>query len=329
MFLPLVAILLLGSSSLVAAQTAGPCTRFAAGSVAYNPPDLFAHNGVLNVSLSYNTEVDADGRTLYCFTTPDGTESPTLHVHPGDHLIVNVTNNLSAPVASGTLRMTTSAPDVCGSSSMGPDSVNMHFHGTNTSPVCHQDEVIHTLINSGETFTYNLKFPDDEPPGLYWYHPHVHGIAEAAVLGGASGAIVVDGLAKVQPAVAGLAQRIFVIRDQNVAGKPAPGGPNDVPSWDVTLNYVPIPYPNYPPAIVNIKPGEKQLWRVVNACADTQLDLQLQYDGKPQKLEVVGLDGVPVGSRTARGRASCLRPPMCLFRVRAARNLSSLVHPNL
>ena len=90
--------------------------------------------------------------------------------------------------------MTAQASDVCGASTMGPDSVNVHFHGTNTSPVCHQDEVIHTLINSGETFTYDVKFPDDEPPGLYWYDPHVHGIAEAAVLGGASGAIVVAGL---------------------------------------------------------------------------------------------------------------------------------------
>ncbi len=164
--------------------------------------------------------------------------------------------------------------------------------------------MIHTLINAGETFSYDLKFPKDEPPGLYWYHPHVHGLAEAAVLGGASGAIVVEGLQDLQPAVAGLAQRIFVIRDQNVDGKPSPGGPNNVPSWDVTLNYVPIPYPAYTPAIVKIRPGEKQLWRVVNACADTQLDLQLQYDGKPQTLEVVGLDGVPTGSQdgTRKGK---------------------------
>ncbi|MGC2492895.1 multicopper oxidase family protein [Candidatus Binatus sp.] len=304
--LPLVMLLALAAPSvgfgaesnrLANNDTTGPCTRFAAGSVVNNPTDLFSKHGVLTVNLSYNTEVDADGRTLYCFTTPDGTESPTLHVHPGDQLVVNVTNNLPAPVESGALRMSTSASDVCGASSMGPDSVNVHFHGTNTSPVCHQDEVIHTLINSGETFTYDVKFPKDEPPGLYWYHPHVHGLANAAVLGGASGAIVVEGLEKVQPAVAGLAQRIFVIRDQNVAGLPPPGGPNDVPSWDVTLNYVPIPYPSYTPAIVNIKPGEKQLWRVVNACGDTQLDLQLQYDGKPQTVELVGIDGVPTGSQ--------------------------------
>ena len=73
-------------------------------------------------------------------------------------------------------------------------SVNMHYHGTNTPPMCHQDEVIKTLINAGETFTYDLHFPFDEPPGLYWYHPHIHGISEAAVQGGASGAIIVEGL---------------------------------------------------------------------------------------------------------------------------------------
>ena len=56
---------------------------------------------------------------------------------------------------------------------------------------CHQDEVINTVINSGETFAYDVAIPADEPPGLYWYHPHIHGIAEPAVQGGASGAIVV------------------------------------------------------------------------------------------------------------------------------------------
>jgi FtsP/CotA-like multicopper oxidase with cupredoxin domain len=300
----LLVLMAIGGASVARGDSGGPCTRSTAGSVANNPTDLFSKKGVLSVELTYNTEVDADGRTLYCFTTPDGTESPTLHVRPGDHLIVNVTNNLKAPVVSNNLRMTMSAPDVCGASSMGPASVNMHFHGTNTSPECHQDEVIHTLINPGESFDYDLKFPKNEPPGLYWYHPHVHGIAEAAVLGGASGAIVVEGLQKIQPAVAGLAQKILVIRDQNVAGRPLPGGPNDVPSWDLTLNYVPIAYPDYTPAIVKIKRGEKQLWRVVNACADSIVDLQVQYDGKPQTLEVVGLDGVPTGSQdgTRKGK---------------------------
>jgi FtsP/CotA-like multicopper oxidase with cupredoxin domain len=99
-------------------------------------------------------------------------------------------------------------------------SLNVHYHGTNTSPACHSDEVIHTIINSGETFSYDITFPNDEPPGLYWYHPHVHGIAEAAVQGGASGAIIVQGIADVQPAVAGLPERALLVRDQPVADSP-------------------------------------------------------------------------------------------------------------
>ena len=67
-------------------------------------------------------------------------------------------------------------------------SVNMHFHGTNTTPACHGDQVIHALVNSGETFQYSLTIPVNEPLGLYWYHPHVHGVAEAAVLDSAPAA---------------------------------------------------------------------------------------------------------------------------------------------
>ena len=279
-----------------------PCPRFGAGSTVRNPPNLFSRNGTLTVNLSYNTGMDSEGRTLFCFATPDGKESPTLHVHPGDHLIVHVKNNLPAPTSASEMQMTTSASDQCGAATMNASSVNIHYHGTNTSPTCHQDEVIHTVINSGESFTYNVAFPADEPPGLYWYHPHIHGMAEAAVQGGASGAIIVQGLEKVQPAVAGLRQRILVLRDQHVAGNPNPGGPNNVPSWDLSLNYIPIPFPDYTPAVIRMKPMERQLWRVVNASADTIVDLQLQFDGQPQTLQVVGLDGVPTGSQDGARR---------------------------
>jgi FtsP/CotA-like multicopper oxidase with cupredoxin domain len=216
-------------------------------------------------------------------------------VRPGDHLIVNVKNNLPTPAPASAMQMSTNASTVCGAATMDASSVNIHYHGTNVSPTCHQDEVIHTLINSGEIFTYNIAFPTDEPPGLYWYHPHVHGIAETAVQGGASGAIIVDGIENFQPAVTGLPERVLVVRDQNVAGQPMPGG--SVPAWDLTLNYVPISYPALTPAVIQMQQGQQEFWRVVNASADTILDLQILYDGKPQTLLLVGLDGVPVGSQ--------------------------------
>jgi FtsP/CotA-like multicopper oxidase with cupredoxin domain len=276
-----------------------PCPRFAPGSTIPAPPDLFSSNGRLTVNFSYNTMPDPNGNTRYCFTTPNGTESPTLHVNPGDTLTVIVKNNLPAPTSAASMAPVTNASTVCGAATQNAASVNIHYHGTNTSPACHSDEVIHTLINSGQTFIYNLVFPTTEPPGLYWYHPHVHGLAEAAVQGGASGAIVVEGIQNVQPAVAGLPERVFVIRDQLLPvgdpGESAPGGP--VPGWDLSVNYVPVLYPNFVPGNLQMKPGEKEFWRVSNSCADTVLDLQVVYDGVPQTIQIVGLDGVPTGSQ--------------------------------
>jgi FtsP/CotA-like multicopper oxidase with cupredoxin domain len=73
----------------------------------------------------------------------------------------------------------------CADTVMTASSVNLHYHGTNTSPDCGQDDVLHTIVNSGQTYQYNVVFPWDEIPGLCWYHPHVHGLAEAALQGGA------------------------------------------------------------------------------------------------------------------------------------------------
>jgi len=295
------------------AQASNPCPRFAAGSLVTDPPGVSSRDGVLTVDLAYRSTVDSDGRTLFCFTTPDGKEDPTLFVSPGDRLTVNVTNTLPQPVPSNILQVTASGTVLCGAATQDASSVNIHYHGTNTSPGCHGDDVIHTLINAGKTFTYHLQFPMDEPSGLYWYHPHVHGNAEGAVLGGASGAIVVSGIQNIQPAVAGMPQRILVVRDQIVAGGLTPGG--SVPAWDLSVNYVPIAYPATKPAVIVMRPGQKELWRVANAGADSILDLQLVYDGVPQPMQVVALDGVPTGSQdgTRRGtmvhRTHILIPP--------------------
>jgi FtsP/CotA-like multicopper oxidase with cupredoxin domain len=294
------------------------CPRFQPGSTVQDPPNLFSSHGRLVANLVYQTEVDENGLTRFCFSTPDGRQSPTLHVNPGDELILHVTNRIPADAPglpqmkmmgmemssseiSAETKGTGKPPLVCGASMMTSASVNVHYHGTNVSPTCHSDEVIRTTINSGESFTYNVHFPWDEPAGLYWYHPHIHGISEAAVQGGATGLIVVHGIADVQPAVIGLRQRLLAVRDNLL---PNATGADPEPAWDVSLNYVPVPYPKYPPAAIEIGAREKQFWRLANTAADTILQIELLYDGVPQTLQVVGLDGVPVGSQdgTRRGR---------------------------
>jgi FtsP/CotA-like multicopper oxidase with cupredoxin domain len=72
------------------------------------------------------------------------------------------------------------------------------------------------------------------------------------------------------------------------------------------MNYVPVPYPKYPPGIVQMQAGAQEFWRVVNASADTVADLQVLYDGVPQPLQVVAFDGVPTGSQDGRHQGTII-----------------------
>ena len=303
------------------APVANPCQRFTAGNVIQNPPALYSQNRVLNVQFSYQTTTDSVGRQLYCYMTPDGLENPTLHLNAGDTLNITVTNN--TPFNDAAMGETDEPynPPNCGDttaeevppgkkgSPMTAGSMNIHYHGTNTSPACHADNVVKTLINPGSTFQYSVTFPAQEPPGLYWYHPHVHGLAEAAVFGGAAAALVVDGLENVQPAVSGMKERFIIIRDQptiqNLAQSPS--GTEGIPQHDLTVNFVPLDtFTNtknnpatttYTPTVIYMQPGEQQLWRVCNCTSDAPLDLQVRFDGVAQTIQIVGIDAVPVNSQ--------------------------------
>ena len=195
-----------------------PCPRYAAGSMVSEPEDLYSKDGVLAVNFTYQTYQDDTGKTYFCFVNSDGVQSPTLHVQPGDTLKLTLTNLV--PEGSGkhssmpAMEMSKAGEGGCGDLNMTSSSVNIHYHGTNTPPICHQDEVIHTIVNSGHTFDYEVHIPKNEPPGLYWYHPHIHGLTNAAVQGGASGALIVEGIENVNPAVAGLPQRVLVVREE-------------------------------------------------------------------------------------------------------------------
>jgi len=306
------------------APVATTCEQFAAGSIVQQPPALFSKNGVLNVSFSYQTTSDAVGRQLFCFMTPSGLQNPTLYVNPGDTLNVTVTNNtptvdpteagvtteLFNPPNCGDTTQVELNPATTGLNPMTGGSMNIHYHGTNVSPQCHSDDVVKTLVNPGSTFSYSLHFPKDEPPGLYWYHPHVHGLAEASVQGGAAGAIVVEGIQNVQPATAGLRQRILLIRDQPTSqglDQGVGGDPNAIPNLDLTVNNITTnamtntavdpPVTTYTPAVIQMVPGDQEFWRVSNSGSDTILDLQVLFDGVAQTIQIVGIDAVPVNSQ--------------------------------
>jgi FtsP/CotA-like multicopper oxidase with cupredoxin domain len=320
-------------------ETPDPCVRPAGRTVA-DPPDLRSRDGLLNVDLAIHNHREADGSIRYCYTLADGTQAPTLRLHPGDQLVLRLTNALTdvgAKPAAGHGRMSGVRSGAnrgpCGGGAMTALTTNLHFHGMTVPPVCRQDEVLKTLIQPGDApFEYRLRVPDDEPPGLYWYHPHVHGFSAMEVAGGASGALIIEGIERANPQVAGMPERVLVIRDQppiNPRAPPAvaagdraasegiPSGGADaasapkvvydregdvvstgtgfgMPARDVSINYVPVPYPDYPPASIAMKPGERQLWRVLNAASLTYLDLAVKFADVQQTLGIVAIDGVPI-----------------------------------
>jgi len=310
-----------------------PCARAAPGSPIPEPRDIRSDHGVLKVDLSVHDFRETDGTTRYCYVMPDGSVAPTLRLHPGDLLVLHLKNELvdtdpahtktPAHVHEHSHASTTKSADPCTSGAMTAVSTNLHFHGLTVPPVCHQDDVLKTSIQpSDPPFEYRFQIPADEPPGLYWYHPHIHGFSSKQVTGGASGALIIEGLERANAEVAGLPERVLVIRDQDLVNPDSPPSKSEPvvpkmlidrdgdsanngtgfgkPARDLSVNFVPVPYPEYPPALIKMKPGERQLWRVLNASSITYLNLAVLFGHTPQQLGLVAIDGVPMNAPQGR-----------------------------
>src|SRR5580658_4711906 len=301
------------------------CPRPSPGSPIAEPQDLRSRNGLLHVDLTLRNEAQPDGSVRYCYMDAHGNQAPTLRVSPGDLVVLTLKNDLtdfSHPAAAGGQhRMGADAqkPNPCAGAPMTSLSTNLHFHGLTIPPLCHQDDVLKTSIQPGDpVFEYRFRIPADEPPGLYWYHPHLHGLTKVQVLGGASGAIIVEGIERADKAVAGLPERVLIIRDQDLLNPNAPPSKSEPvvprmlydrdgdaanngtgfgkPAKDLSLNFVPVPYPDYPAAAIEMPPNERQLWRVLHASAVTYLNLAVLFDRAPQQLGIVAIDGVPTAA---------------------------------
>jgi FtsP/CotA-like multicopper oxidase with cupredoxin domain len=302
----LAAGLLAGSA---AAQSASCPPRPTTGSVVNNPPELSSQNGVLNASFTFRSSFDTSGYLHECYiyqTTQGPVEAPTLRLNPGDQLALDLTNRLTylppPPPGPQAARSTAGMPgmqgmsgrttpnDPCTGGTMVATSTNIHFHGLNIPPICHEDEILSTDIeNTDAPFQYRFQIPMNDAPGMYWYHPHLHGEVTLQVNGGAPGALIIGGIEKLKPQVGGLPERVFMVRQQFTNPNSWIAGP-----YQLTLNYQPAIYPSATAPIIRMKPGAKEFWRVANASSQAFLALQVWFGTKPQQLQVVELDGIPV-----------------------------------
>ncbi len=239
---------------------------------------------------------------------------------------------------------------------MNSTNTNIHTHGFHVSPVV--DNVFKALSNDGvpggkRECVYRFAFFDSQYVGTYWYHSHMHGIAQAQVGGGLAGTIIVDA----PRPQAHLPEHVLLIKDyqpvditqtnraaqktlsaaQGDPGRktvPAPVrsfDPFDPPSWlsgqpittaehcptagrlvHWTVNGYPLSDPQIalgpqpppsgsalppalPPPLSIVRPGERVLYRALNATSESFVNLRLlNASGEAEMLNVVGRDGVPV-----------------------------------
>ncbi|HEX3466678.1 MAG TPA: multicopper oxidase family protein [Candidatus Elarobacter sp.] len=253
-------------------------------------PEVVSQNGV--ASLALTAKFDAAGRPAFFY---NGQEvAPTIRVQPGDTIRLSFTNQLPEYCAVGVV-----------------SNSNLHFHGLSSAPVQPGDEVIQTNAAPGSAVNYVVQINPDQPPGLYWYHPHPHGLSSYEVGNGMAGAIVVEGIASEVPATSGLRERVINLSDipndnSFAAGEDAirrraaalsraaasrgtldsdEGGALCGPETDATpmINGKPL-------AAIGIKPGEKELFRVLNSSGHRWFDVAV--DGTT--LDLVAQDGVPL-----------------------------------
>ena len=101
------------------------------------------------------------------------------------------------------------------------------------SPKGNSDNVF-VCVEPGREFEYEVRIPATgrQRPGLFWYHPHAHGVVAKQMLGGMSGGLVVDGFETLFPIVRGLPERFFLIKHAD------PGGDREIISINGQLNPV-------------------------------------------------------------------------------------------
>jgi suppressor of ftsI len=209
---------------------------------------------------------------------------PVIRVQPGTVLNVKYKNELAAQ----------SKEECVGHPCM--QMTNLHFHGLHVSPNAPQDDALDMMASPGQTLHYSVQVPPQQPPGLYWYHTHPHGESYVQDLDGMSGAIIVEGIERYVPEVLKMRERILVLRDlvlptdaaerkrvmQSVAMQTTQcGTAPEKPERALTVNGSLRPQ-------IDIAPGERQFWRIVNASPDRYADLEVDS----VLLDVVALDGM-------------------------------------
>ena len=196
------------------------------------------------------------GRKISGLTYQGQFMGPTLLVDPGDTIEITLKNSLKDPT-------------------------NFHTHGMHTSPITTSDNVLRVMPGNGIDNPVLIEIPDEVAPGTYWYHAHLHGLTEAQVMGGLSGAIVISGLNDRLPDdLQSVPDHLLALKDVQLKG-------TSIVSTNIDSN---APTTRLVNAQVNpvlkAQPGCTQLLRLGNFSADIWYHLKLDA----AKFSVIAVD---------------------------------------
>jgi suppressor of ftsI len=212
------------------------------------PPEIRGENGVLTATITAAPgRVQLGDYAFPGFLYNGAYMPPVLRPRLGDTMRIAFVNDL---------------PD---------DPSNLHFHGMSVSPKGNSDNVF-VHVHPGQRFEYEVRIPagDRQRPGLFWYHPHAHGVVAKQMLGGMSGGLIVDGSEQAFPILKDLPERLLLIKHAEL------GEDNEIISINGQLN-----------PLVPIRPGEMQFWRIANIGAT--LFIKFRIEGMP--LYALATDG--------------------------------------
>ena len=195
------------------------------------------------------------GRQTAALGYNGGIPGPTLRVRPGDVLKIGLVNKLT-------------------------QATNLHVHGLHVSPEGNGDNIF-IAVDPGGTFDYEYKLPEDHPPGVYWYHPHHHGMVADQIFAGLFGAIIVEDPEPIEAS----AERVLVISDTTLDGL---GNIPEAPAMERMMGregeLILVNGQSNPQ--FSARPGPRERWRIINTCVSRYLRLRL--DG--QQLQLLGMD---------------------------------------
>ncbi|WP_087872567.1 multicopper oxidase family protein [Arthrobacter globiformis] len=226
------------------------------GAELMQPPEERSVDGQLQVRLEAAPgPLLLAGRQIAALGYNGRIPGPTLRLQAGDVLRITLVNNLD-------------------------QATNLHVHGLHVSPAGNGDNVF-LSVEPGSSFDYEYRLPRDHPPGVYWYHPHRHGLVADQVFAGLFGAIIVEDPHVIEASV----DRVLVVSDVTLDGLGnIPAVPPMARMMGREGELILVNGQSHPQ--FSARPGQRERWRVINACVARYLRLRL--DG--QDLQLLGLD---------------------------------------